>query len=229
MPAPITCSATAGRQPEGVRDLVYGALFTRGPADLHRTALFVGGSDVAKGEAVLEAIKATFFGPFRVSVLFDANGCNTTAAAAALAVVKESSRWPIRSMRPVRRPGQRRARSVNGSRGSWPARVRLRRIATDRTAPGHGRRLSRDEGGAIRPFATADPSPSSRPGGASGRGRGGGRRVNVLPEDVRKGLTDLKVAIDLNAVPPAGIEGVEATDKADREGSAAGGPSASAA
>ena len=36
------------------------------------------------GEALLKAVTESFFGPFRVSVLFDANGCNTTAAAAAL-------------------------------------------------------------------------------------------------------------------------------------------------
>ena len=71
--------------PENVQDLVYGALFTRGPSDLRRTALFVGGSDVAKAEAVLAKVRSTFFGPFRVSVLFDANGSNTTAAAAVLA------------------------------------------------------------------------------------------------------------------------------------------------
>src|SRR4051794_21193361 len=76
-----------GVRPEAVRELVYGALFTRGPADLNRTAIFVGGSDVAAGEAVLEAVKKTFFGPFRVSVLFDPNGANTTAAAAVLAAI----------------------------------------------------------------------------------------------------------------------------------------------
>src|SRR5689334_9103764 len=70
-----------------VRDLVYGALFTRGPADLKQTAIFVGGSDVRAGEAVLKAVTDAFFGPFRVSVLLDANGCNTTAAAAVLAAV----------------------------------------------------------------------------------------------------------------------------------------------
>src|SRR5262245_64681546 len=69
-----------GVAPAMVRDLVYGALFTRGPADLHRTAIFVGGSDVRAGEAVLKAVTDAFFGPLRVSVLFDANGCNTTAA-----------------------------------------------------------------------------------------------------------------------------------------------------
>src|SRR4051812_27262995 len=57
-------------RPEGVRDLVYGALFTRGPADLHCTALFVGGSDVAAGEAVLGGGKATFFPRFPGSGLF---------------------------------------------------------------------------------------------------------------------------------------------------------------
>ena len=77
-----------GVTPGAVRELVYGALFTRGPADLHKTAIFVGGSDVAAGEAVLERVKQTFFGPFRVSVLFDANGSNTTAAAAVRAALE---------------------------------------------------------------------------------------------------------------------------------------------
>src|SRR5437763_6973800 len=74
-----------GVKPEAVRDLVYGALFTRGGADLKRSAVFVGGSDARAAEAVMKAVQQTFFGPFRVSVLFDANGSNTTAAAAALA------------------------------------------------------------------------------------------------------------------------------------------------
>src|SRR5213082_1941909 len=44
-----------GVRPEQVRDLVHGAIFTRGPKDLHRTALFIGGSDVAAGEELLAA------------------------------------------------------------------------------------------------------------------------------------------------------------------------------
>src|SRR5262245_16160595 len=71
-----------GVTPENVRDLVFGALFTRGPADLRSTALSIGGSSVTAGEAVLQAVKKAFFGPFRVSVMLDANGANTTAAAA---------------------------------------------------------------------------------------------------------------------------------------------------
>src|SRR5437764_7304760 len=74
----------AGVKPEQVQGLVHGAIFTRGPKDLKRTAIFVGGSDVAAGEALLrEALRHMLpkFG-LRVSIMLDANGANTTAAAA---------------------------------------------------------------------------------------------------------------------------------------------------
>src|SRR5213593_2621303 len=79
-----------GVKPEQVRDLVHGAIFTRHPRDLKRTALFIGGSDVAAGERLLaEALKAMIpaYG-LRVSALLDANGANTTAAAAVRAAAR---------------------------------------------------------------------------------------------------------------------------------------------
>jgi len=45
---------------ENVHDLVYGTIFTRGPADLNHTAIFIGGSNVPAGEAILDVIKKTF-------------------------------------------------------------------------------------------------------------------------------------------------------------------------
>src|SRR5437660_5651290 len=79
-----------GVRPEQVRDLVHGAIFTRGPKDLHRTALFVGGSDVAAGERLLAEATRHMIPQFglRVSVLLDANGANTTAAAAVRAAAR---------------------------------------------------------------------------------------------------------------------------------------------
>ena len=65
-----------------VQGLVHGAIFTRGPKDLKNTALFVGGSSMPVAERLLEAARQAFFGPFRVSVMLDPNGSNTTAAAA---------------------------------------------------------------------------------------------------------------------------------------------------
>ena len=74
----------ANVQPDQVRDLVHGAIFTRGPKDLKNTALFIGGGNVEKSEALLAKALGTMVPEYglRVSVLFDANGCNTTAAAA---------------------------------------------------------------------------------------------------------------------------------------------------
>jgi hypothetical protein len=73
-----------------VQDLVYGGMFTRSPADLKSTAIFVGGSNIAAAEEILAQVRRTFFGPLRISVLFDANGANTTAAAAVLAAARHS-------------------------------------------------------------------------------------------------------------------------------------------
>src|SRR5580704_2959504 len=77
-----------GITPEQVEPLVHGAIFTRGPAELKNTAIFIGGSDVGAGERLFEKVKKTFFAPMRVSVMIDSNGSNTTAAAAVLAARK---------------------------------------------------------------------------------------------------------------------------------------------
>src|SRR4029078_6421296 len=46
-----------GVRPAGGRALVHGAIFTRGPKDLKRTAFFIGGSDVVAGERLLEEVQ----------------------------------------------------------------------------------------------------------------------------------------------------------------------------
>src|SRR5829696_6408836 len=74
--------AYGGVTEDEVRDLVHGAIFTRGHKDLHNTAIFVGGSDMAAGERLLGAVTGSFFGPLRTSVMLDSNGSNTTASAA---------------------------------------------------------------------------------------------------------------------------------------------------
>src|SRR3979490_992830 len=65
-----------GVKPEQAAELVHGAIFTRAPKAVARTALFIGGSDVALGEKLLaEAVKHMIpaYG-LRVSVMLDANG-----------------------------------------------------------------------------------------------------------------------------------------------------------
>ncbi len=71
-----------GVTPDNVTALVEGAIFTRSPSEKKNTVLFVGGSDMVAGEKLLEAVQQNFFSNFRVSVMLDSNGSNTTAAAA---------------------------------------------------------------------------------------------------------------------------------------------------
>ena len=74
--------AYGGVEPGDVEGLVHGGMFTRSPKKLRKTAIFVGGSDIGRGQAILEAVQKCYFGPLRMSVMVDCNGSNTTAAAA---------------------------------------------------------------------------------------------------------------------------------------------------
>ena len=73
---------------EDARALAQDAFFTRGPDDLKNTAIWVGGKHVAAGEEVFAEVQKAFFGPFKVSVMLDSNGCNTTAATTIARIAK---------------------------------------------------------------------------------------------------------------------------------------------
>jgi hypothetical protein len=93
-------TAYGGVTAANVGGLVEGAIFTRGPKDKKNTALFIGGSSMAAGQALLGAVQARFFGKFRVSVMFDCDGSNTTSnpkrvLMAALAACTASSLRPV--------------------------------------------------------------------------------------------------------------------------------------
>lgn len=70
-----------GLTPDNVGALVEGCIFTRAPKDKKNTAIFVGGSDLVDGQLLFKAVQRMFFADFRVSVMLDSNGSNTTAAA----------------------------------------------------------------------------------------------------------------------------------------------------
>ncbi len=199
-----------GVKPEHVQALVHGAIFTRGPRDLKRTALFIGGSDVAAAEKVLaEALKHMLpkFG-LRVSVLLDANGANTTAAAAVRAASKHLTLSGCRALvlggtGPV---GQRVARLLAGQ----GAVVRIGSRQQARSAAVCEVVRQRLPNAKLEAVATGTPDELARAvadqtlivaAGAAG--------VVLLPKSARPAGNALKVAIDLNAVPPLGIEGVE--------------------
>jgi hypothetical protein len=76
-------------KPQDARALAQDAFFTRGPDDLKNTAIWVGGKQVSAGEEVFAEVQKAFFGPFKVSVMLDSNGCNTTAATTIARIAKD--------------------------------------------------------------------------------------------------------------------------------------------
>ena len=209
-----------GVQPDQVRDLVHGAIFTRGPKDLKRTALFIGGSDVAAGERLLhEAVKHMLpqFG-LRVSVLLDANGANTTAAAAVRAATRhaELASAPALVLGGTGPVGRRVALLLC----RIGAEVRLASRQLERARAAAEAIKARAPEAQVEPVAVASPDDLARAldGGSVVIAAGAAGAV-LLPKSVRARYPGLKIAIDLNAVPPAGIEGVEVTDRgAQRDG-----------
>jgi hypothetical protein len=202
-----------GIKPEMVRDLVHGCIFTRGPKDLKRTAIFIGGSNVESGERVREAAQQAMLPEFglQVSILLDSSGANTTAAAAVRAAgqhleLNSAQALILGGTGPV---GQRVARLLAGQR----AHVRVGSRQIERAEGVCAAIREQVPGANVEAVATA----SSKDGPTALEGRNlviaaGAAGVVLLPQKLRAGSSTLKVMIDLNAVPPAGIEGIEPTD-----------------
>ena len=201
-----------------VRDLAYGAMFTRGIDDLRYTAIFVGGSDVSAGEAILAQLGRTFFGPMRVSVMLDSNGANTTAAAAVLAAAKHcplkgtdavvlAATGPVGS-RVVRLLAREGARIKVASRTRSRAEAVCQSVAA--TAP-DARLTAIETATSAQTAAALKDAKIVIAAGAPG--------VELLSAAARAACKTLAVAIDLSAVPPLGLGGVEVTDRgAERDG-----------
>lgn len=201
-----------------VESLVHGAIFTRGVPDLKNTAIFLGGSQAADGEALLKRVRKIFFGPMRVSVMMDSNGSNTTAAAAVLAARKHLALKGVDALVLAGTgPVGQRASQLLAREG---ARVRVASRSLERAKQTCESIASAVPGAELTPVNSTSATELERAcEGVSVVIAAGAAGVELLSAERLKTMSGLKVAIDLNAVPPAGIAGVEVMDKAvDRNG-----------
>ncbi len=195
--------------PDEVVGLVYGAMFTRSIEDLKNSAVFIGGSSVPKGEATLNAAKAAFFGPVRVSLMLDANGCNTTAAAA---VAK------------IRSKGDFTGKKIAVLAGTGPVGLRAAALLAREGAlvTLSSRSLARSQaacasikerfGVEVSPVEAVDAEGTARVlDGAYATLCCGAAGVLLAPESIWAKHPTISVLADVNAVPPLGIEGIEST------------------
>ncbi len=194
-----------------VRDLILGCLFTRGPKDLHNTAVWIGGSNMAAGEQLLAVAVDAMFAPFKVSVMLDSNGSNTTAVAAVVKVeqavgeVKGKKVVILGGTGPV---GQRAA----GLLAKAGARVTL---TSRKPEQGEKSRQFVNARFAVQVECAAVAEPAHLPRVLDGVDiliNAGAAGIQMVSKVAWTAVKTLKIAVDLNAVPPLGIEGLEVND-----------------
>ncbi|MGH8751492.1 MAG: NADP-dependent methylenetetrahydromethanopterin/methylenetetrahydrofolate dehydrogenase [Burkholderiales bacterium] len=206
--------------PQNAGALVDGTIFTRGPKEKKFTAIFIGGSDMAAGQAVLKAVKKRFFANFRVSVMLDSNGSNTTAAAGVAMLTRAGS---IAGKRAVVLAGTGpvglRAAVFLAREG---AQVALTSRKHDRAE--HAVQLIQERFGvtvtAVEAFDNA--ARGKALAGAQVVFATGAAGVSLLDEAHWQNNPAIELMADANATPPLGIAGVDMMDKGtDRHGKTA--------
>ena len=199
-------------KPSTVGVMVDGAIFTRPAKQKKNTALFVTGSNMGEGEAVLAAVKSHFFGDYRVSVMLDSNGSNTTAAAA---VAYFSEHMKLAGKRAVVLAGTgpvgQRAGAMLAAEGAEVV-LTSRRLDRAQAACAAMYRQFKVE---LIPTATGDrESLDGALAGANILLAAGAAGTQLIEERHWKDLPDLAIVIDANATPPLGIQGIAPSDKA---------------
>jgi len=202
--------------PENVHWITDGAIFTRAPKEKRFTAIFLGGSNMAKGEALFMAVKKKFFADFRVSVMLDSNGCNTTAAAAVAVMAKNRSlagkhAVVLAGTGPV---GMRAAVMLarEGATVALTSRKRERaQVSCDQIRQRFGITVT-----AVEAFSNQDRADALR--GAHVCFATGAAAVQLLEKNHWQDHPTLELIADANATPPLGVEGVEMFDKAKDRG-----------
>ncbi|MGA0612046.1 NAD(P)-dependent methylenetetrahydromethanopterin dehydrogenase [Caldimonas sp. KR1-144] len=201
---------------ESVMGLTQDAIFSRGPKGVARTGLFIGGRDVLLAADMLERAKASMVKPFVVSAMADPSGSYTTAAAM-VACVEAKLKARGESLKGQRVTILGGTGTVGRIAGVLAAREGALVVLSSRhgidvaeeAAKETGKRFDAtlhgvsggDREAVRRSIAEADVVLATAAAG-----------VQVVSAEDLGFAKQLKVAADVNAVPPEGIAGVGVMD-----------------
>jgi methylene-tetrahydromethanopterin dehydrogenase len=202
-----------------VRGLTQDAMFSRSPSDCPRTGIFIGGKNAIEALDMLDKVREAIFPPFEVSVFADPAGSFTTAAAMVACVKKTLKQKFDRDLKGLKV-------AVFGATGvvGFCSAVIAAMEGADAVLAGYdgeARVRKSSEAIAARFNVATRPADGSNDAmkaaliadadvilcaGPAGR--------QVLSTANLSAARRLLVAADVNAVPPAGIEGVGVHDDA---------------
>lgn len=202
-----------------VAPLVQDAIFSRGPSGAKRTGIFIGGREIGLAADMLDAARRAMVSPFEVSVFADPSGAFTTAAA--LVATVERALLGVHGL-PL---AGRRVLVLGGTGPVGSAAAVLAsgsgaqvRVASHSSA---SRARMTSEVVNARYGATIEPADGSTPDALASlfgdvevilaTAKAG---VQVMSKSQLASAGGLLVAADINAVPPAGVEGLGVMDDA---------------
>ncbi len=197
-----------------VQGLVQDAIFSRSAKNLKRTAIFIGGRDTKQAMDMLKIAKRSMVPPFEVSVFADPSGAFTTAAGMVAAVEHEL----LTKFNTTLEGKNILALGGTGPVGQAAAVISAKAGANVRLI---GRQLDRAQSiadlcnsefgeGEINILAGADSDKAEYIKMADIVFATGAAGIELLSAELIASAPQLKVAADVNAVPPAGIAGIDA-------------------
>jgi methylene-tetrahydromethanopterin dehydrogenase len=197
-----------------IQGLVQDAIFSRSPKGLKRTGIFIGGRDTKQAIDMLKAARHAMVPPFEVSVFADPSGAFTTAAGMVAAVEKELKHHFNTDLV---------GKTVLALGGTGPvgqvaaviaaqAGANVRIIGRQLEKAQHCATLCSEEfgDGQITITAGIDAQKADYLQTADVVFSTGAAGIELLSAKLLASAPHLKVAADVNAVPPAGVAGIDA-------------------
>jgi len=204
-----------GVKAAAVRGLVQDVMFSRGPKGARASALMIASAGLSEAEAGFRAARKALFDPFRIALFVDPKGAYTTAAALIAKVeallrtagakegLKGRTVAVLGGTGGVGRAAAGMA-AASGARVTLVSREALRATtAAEEVGALYGASVApKGAAGEAERAAVAAQSDVIMAAGAAG--------AELLGEASVKALRGPKILADVNAVPPAGLAGVDA-------------------
>jgi methylene-tetrahydromethanopterin dehydrogenase len=207
--------------PEDAQLIVQDALLSRGPKGVKHTCFLIGGKNAERAEDVFKAVKDSMFPPFKTSIIVDPAGAYTTAAA--MAAKAESA---LLSSKLGELKDKTCAIFGTGAVGQIAAvllaklgcnviiaSLNPKRVDGKEHAEGIAKLLAKDHGVQVQGIFA--PTPASKIEilkKADVVMCAGIRGIRIIDKDMLNEVKRIKVLLDINAVPPFGVEGIELKD-----------------
>ena len=207
--------------PEDANLIVQDALLSRGPKGVKHTAFLIGGKNAERAEDVFKSVKDAMFPPFKTSIVVDPAGAYTTAAAM---VAKAESALLVSKLGDLK--DKTCAILGTGAVGQIAAvllakmgcnvmivSLNPKRVDGKEHAENISRLLAKDHGVQVQGIFA--PTPASKIEvlkKADVVMCAGVKGIRLVDKEMLNEVKHIKVLLDINAVPPFGVEGIELND-----------------